>query len=591
MSAQHDIFNYLFRLKLNSWTPLAAEQHKFFNDEEIALLNRSNRTFEPSRRTIVILSFENRFASLGGLAAVVRKFPGALRKAGEKVLLITPLHQGNSAVKNAIASGELIERFTGVKAHICNFSCMIRCYEEVNAAVSTLHIGIEGHFNAGENPYGYDNRETLLFDTLAFCAAVPTALSYLGINEHLLFHAHDWETAPIALFSRCAVISSLLQQVKTVLTLHNSFDSPFPDRFKKLFFNRTFNGDTILQCMLPLLDGPLTTVSTPFAFELRNDPLQRGFFVDHLQRHFAMNPPIGIENGMFGETATRFSQEELESAAKGDFKPLLDRKNMWRKAFFTSEAKETDPRISGHFNDELKHDPSAVIFFMSGRLDPLQKGFDVIFHAFKRLKPGSAYLFFTPTLHTGQEDLSFFNEIAKQSNGRIVIWPFLMPSRQYRTFLQGAGFLLMPSLYEPFGAANEGFLNATPVIARATGGLLAQVHAGKEFEVPSQYARIVPLHHSDEVNGILFKERLEECEAQSQWRSLFELPVKDRMKNPLYVSIVDAATEALNKAITIFSDNDAYGAMLFNGQRYQGYTWKEAAAKYRAVFDVACTRG
>ena len=39
----------------------------------------------------------------------------------------------------------------------------------------------------------------------------------------------------------------------------------------------------------------------------------------------------------------------------------------------------------------------------------------------------------------------------------------------------GATFAVMPSFYEPFGAATEAYLAGTPVIARATGGLTGQV--------------------------------------------------------------------------------------------------------------------
>ncbi len=592
MTKQQEIFNYLFQTKLDSWTPLTSSLHLFFNEQEIALLDRSNRTFQSAQRTIVVLAFENRFASLGGLGAVVRQFPGSLRKQGEKVLLLTPLHLGCDAVKKAIASGKLARRSSGREVNVCNFSGNVSCFEEVDAPVPTWHIGVNGRFCAGDNPYGYSDPEELLFDTLAFCAVVPSVLADLGYVEHLLFHAHDWETAPIALFARCAVISAVIQQVKTVLTLHNSFDAPFPDRFKQLFFNRTFGGPTVLQCMLPFLHGPLTTVSTPFAHELRHDPLQCGVFVDHLQRLFAMNPPLGIENGMFGEPDLPFSEHELAEGRAGNHGPLCERKQEWRESFISIIHKETDQRIAGNLNSASLNDPLVPIFFMSGRLDLMQKGFDTIFHAFKRLKPGSALLFFTPALHNGDDDLSFFTEIADECSGNIMILPFRISSRRYRTFLQGASFLLMPSMYEPFGAASEGLLHGTPLIARATGGLLAQIQPGSDFVLPARYKDIFPAKPVEEKDSIFFKETFSDVEAQKMWRTLLGLPLRRRIENPLYQSIVDAACQAMLDAITIFSDQPAYGSMIWNGlQSVQRYTWEQAAGKYRAVFDAAAFRG
>ncbi|MBN1308582.1 MAG: glycogen/starch synthase [Chitinispirillaceae bacterium] len=592
MSTHHDNFNYLFHTKLDSWTPLTASMHDFFNDEEIGMLDRSNRTFHAEKRTVVILSFENRFALLGGLGAVVRRFPASLRKQGEKVLLLTPLHCGCSAVSKAIAENELVRRFAGVEVHFGNYSCTVSCYQERGAAVPTYHIGVDGRFRAGENPYGYADQNELLYDSLVFCAVVPSVLSYMGHDAHLLFHAHDWETAPIALFARCAVISAVLRQVKTILTLHNSFDAPFPDRFKRLFFNRIFGGCTVLQSMLPFFHGPITAVSTPYAHELRHDPLQRGFFVDHLQRLFSMNPPIGIENGMFGEPTVPLSDHEASAAAEGDYRPLLERKRAWRNSFVRALHREKDPRIIGELNDATLEDPAVPLLFMSGRLDLMQKGFDVVFHAFSRLKPGSAQLFFTPTLHHGDDDLSFFAEGVTQCKGNIVIWPYWIHPRKYRTLLQGASYLIMPSLYEPYGAASEGLLHGTPVIARATGGLLAQLEPGDDFAVPPEYAAIFPGKTAEKRNGIFFKESFPDNEAEKMWRTLLRLPVRQRIDNTLYRSIVDAAYTALTEATGLFADRSAYGSMVFHGlTAVQRNTWDEAARKYRAVYDVSAARG
>lgn len=592
MTTQRDIFNTIFHTKLTSWTPLSAQHHDLFNEEELAVMERSNRTFRSEARTVVLLSSENRFATAGGLGAVVKQLPVSLAEAGESVVLLTPLHRNNPVVQKAIATGALRERCTGLTVRICNYACIVCYYEEVDAQVPTWHIGVEGRFLAGENPYGYTDPEALLLDALVFCAVVPSVLEHLGISEHVLFHAHDWECAPIAVFSRYAVISSVLKQVRTILTLHNSFDAPFPDRLKLRFFNKIFPGHTVLQSMLPFFHGPLTSVSTPFAHELRHDPLQRGFFADHLQQLFRRNPPLGIENGMFGDPKFPFTTTEIEAAQKNNHGPILTKKKKWRTAFLTELRSTDDPRIIGKLDSASLDDPTIPLFFMSGRFDLIQKGFDTVFAAFCALKPGSAQLFFTPTLHNGDDDLSFFSEVADRCRGSVVIWPFKIPVRQYRTFLQGANFLLMPSLYEPFGAASEGFLHGTPVIARATGGLLAQIHPGSEFTVPALYSSLFPPALPRNRNGILYREQFPEREAQQLWRPLLEASLQQRGANPLYRAIVAAAEGALSDACRVVADDQRYGAMILDGLlSVREHSWEIAATKYRSVYDVAVSRG
>ena len=468
---------------------------------------------------------------------------------------------------------------------------MVHCYEEVDAPLPTYHIGINDRFRAGDNPYGYEDSGDLLLDSLAFCAVVPSVCARLGFTSHLLFHAHDWECAAIALFARYAVISSLLEEVRTVLTLHNSFDAPLPVKYQLQFFGKEIAVHTVLQCMLPLLHGPLTTVSTPFAHELRNDPIQCSVFADHLQEHFRRNPPLGIENGMFVIPEKIFSDQALRDAAAGDYELLYGEKQKIREGFFSVIKASRRKKVAGTFSEEVQN--SAVpILFMSGRYDHAQKGFDVIFNAFKRLPKGTVNLFFTPTLHNPDDDLSYFTDIAEEFSGHVVIWPFKVSSQEYMQCLRGASYLVMPSFYEPFGAASEGFLNGTPLLARATGGLLAQVQPEETFTVPPLYQSILPANGKDHANGILYRERFDKAEACKQWRSLLELPLTDRLSNPIYDAMVDAAYEALKKSITYFHDRQRYAMMIYEGlHTARQFTWAKAVEKYRNIFDVASYRG
>ncbi len=592
MSAMHDSFNYLFNTRLDAWTPIRNAVYKFFSQNEIEYLDRDGRTFNYEKSIIIILSFENRLVQVGGLGAVMRHLPEALKKEKENVLLFTPLHRGNSAVREAIDKGDLKVRLRGVELRICNYKTVIGCFEEKGVQVPTFHIDIEGRFLGCDNPYSYEDCEELLFDSLAFCAAVPRILQHLGYTSNVIINAHDWECAPIALFARLAVLSGILQKAKTMLTLNNSFDSPFPGEFKRLFFNRFLDGETVLQSMIPFSHGPIITVSTPYAYELRHDLLQQGFFVDHLQNIFSINPPIGIENGSLGKKSTPFSAKEMMDAEKGDYEPILKRKQAWRTRAMKILLDEKWNRSYGTFRKEFVNNLSIPLFFMSGRLDLMQKGYDAVFYAFRRLEKDRALLLFSPTPCKGNEDLSFFLEIADECKGNIIIWPFFIPAAHYRILLRGASFLIMPSFYEPFGSAGEGLINGTPVIARATGGLLSQLQPGKEYSIPPQYNKIIPEYCSTKKNAILFREIYPDDDEKKQWRTMLRFSLRQRIENPLYCAIVDSVYHALSEAINVFHNPDTYGSMIYNGVRSKGgFSWKETAEKYHKVFKAVSVRG
>jgi glycogen synthase len=390
-----------------------------------------------------------------------------------------------------------------------------------------------------------------------------------------------------------AVISGLLHQARTVLTLHNSFDAPFPASVQRRFFGKALNVDTMLQCSLPLLNGPLIAVSTPFARELSCDPLQKVVFADHLQKMFAMNPPLGIENGIFGEDRRPFTPEALALAGAGKYEKLIVRKNTFKRRFVKALKRTRDHRIIGTIT--LPEDDTATpVFFLAGRLDFKQKGFDIMFHAFARLKRGRAKLFFCPSsMDANSADaLEFFREIADSCAGDVEIWPFKIQKRVYDLFLKGASYLLMPSIYEPFGSANEGLLSGTPLVARATGGLWVQVNSATPVKVPSFYGMMGLDNTKGPPTGILYREADGDEETGIAWRNLLDLPVREREGLPLYESLVNAAHGGLKNAISLYSRPEKYARLLVNCvKEVQKFSWDKAAGKYRQLYDVATNRG
>jgi len=590
-------FDHVFQTKLQSWTRLGFAAQSFFSLQEFNRLNKIAQSFDASSRTIVFTFFENNYASLGGLAAIAKNLPKFMKNGGESVVFISPFHRNNKRIKKAYEAGNFVTIFEAAPITCANFSAALSCLQDITADVPSYFCSIDDHFTAETDPYAYGDPSLLAQDALVFCAAVPLMLSRLGFKNNVLIHAHDWECSAVALTSQMAVLREDLTNAKTVLTLHNSYDAALPAGLMAEFFGRTVPADTFLQTFIPLLSGPLTTVSTPFAHELRFDPLQTGVFTGHLQGVFSKNPPIGIENGLFGNPTPPFSREALALCEKKDFSLLLKEKAALRKDLQSRVHSEQRGHVMGKLEFPDHADDHLPVFFMTGRPDFMQKGFDSMLLGFQKLKRGTAKLFFGLNIESkssGIEDrpelAAFLQDVERECRGDIVIWPFRIPSDHYAALLRGASFQLMPSFYEPFGSATEGFISGTPVVARGTGGLWAQVEACNKTPIPEFYGNL--FKHAAEAakpNGILYRERYSETHYEIDWNSILKLPLSKRHTIALYRSIIDGAHEGLKNAVEIFSDPARYGELIVNGfKSLSCFRWSDSVEKYVKIYDSAC---
>lgn len=588
------IYHSRFNSQIDAWTPVRAQYHSMFSDYETEALSSSANAYESRKRRVVILAFENRYAALGGLSSVTKYLPRYLSESGERVVFITPFHKNNAAIRKACSSGEINKAFSGPDCGFGAFKGSVTCYKETRTPIVTYHVYIEGFFEADPDPYCYEDKTRLLEDSFAFCSVVPFVLEQLNIKENVLVHANDWETAPVALSIKLAVLNRVIESAKTVFTLHNSYDSEIPDGKSDYFFGRTSYGKSVLQMSLPLLDAPLTTVSEPFAYELMHDPLQNGVFANHLQECFSKNPPVGISNGLFDTAGMMFSKRAVSDAERGKTGTLLKTKETFRLNLLQMVKEADDKRIIGRLCFNRNKD-TVPLFLLSGRLDMMQKGYDIIFHAFKKLKRGSAKLIFSPSnlpLDNGQE-YRFFIDSVNEAEGDITIWPFIIPENLYLQFLSGSSFLIMPSFYEPFGAATEGFINGTPVIARGTGGLWAQVKSMYPCHVPSYFHNFFNNEKAVSLgpSGILYREDYDEGDIEREWKLIFSASLKERSSSKLYCSMADAAHKALQSAVTIFKNKEKYAKLIVNGFGMLSlFDWRDTINKYRKIYDCVSRR-
>ncbi len=555
----------------------------FFTHEEISRLESARARVNAAQATIAYCVYENPFARSGGVYAVADNSCGWLSRHGRSVVAISPLH---ARLRTAPREADL--RSIGY-CHVpfAGRSVPVTLLEHVRGGVRWVLPHSENFFlaeggSSGTDPYLYGNPGQLLSDSLFFCAALPHVLAALGLRDNVIGHLQDWETASAALTLKAALLDGVLGSAAVVLTSHNPYDQGLPWHALQSISHRSYQGlerlHTVYQYMLPLTDAPITTVSRTFAEELCHDPLQCEVFADHLQGVFRRHGLIGVDNGLFGEMQPPYPTREVRAAETGDPAGILQRKLQKRRAMLTALAAYRDDRIVGHL-DGGEGAPltgladNVPVFLMFGRLDPAQKGFDVLCRAIEALPRGRTRWIFTPIVSSAAPRAFFDDlaELAADRPGEVVVYPFRM-EQGYREAMAGASYAVMPSLYEPFGGATEPYLAGTPVVARATGGLVQQV---TDIDVDPQSG-----------TGIVYREHGD----AAGWRAVqAAITPAQRMTVPIYGAMVASLAAALTRAADIYRAEPVhYGRMLAAGySRAEQFSWERTAAEYQKVYEMA----
>lgn len=466
-----------------------------------------------------------------------------------------------------------------------------------------------------------NNSEKLAEDALFFSIATPMALVELVKSGKIpagkmIVHMQDWETASIAKAFRITRTSPALPSVRCVLTIHNPYDKPLSALNSPLVCDFAAHlgfamNASILQQVIPLLDAPVSTVSASFAHELRNEVLYTQVFCPHLQAAFKEKGLVGIDNGIFGAATLPFSPEAFGKAERGDYGLLLAEKREKRMQlakvlddYQRDTAARGDAMVWGGPLD--LSDPGLPVFFLIGRDDPRQKGFDVMVEAIRMLPRGKArYIFAVMPGDEGLPGLQFMQRLAEEHPGEVCVLPSRVTKPVFEALRQGSSFLVMGSMYEPFGAANEGYLSGMPVVARATGGLIQQVSPHPECmeneALLSLYGRhLVRLYHSagDRPSGILFREHVDFADEVEGWRELIDCgywnqnPKGDRIEGRQHILLFRrmalSAAAALQMAMRVYANPSHYAGMIMNGwAMLDKFKWSRAIEGYhRWLYDA-----
>lgn len=354
------------------------------------------RNVDLKAATIVIASWENRFAAAGGVRAVTQEYAKHLTSQKRKVRIVTPLHTGLRTPPGALRPVSVFWFDFGGERR------QVEVFESEWAEVTWVYVHCESFFSAdggrdGSNPYLYEDDDRgesranasprLVRDCLFYAAILPKVLAALHIVDNVVLHLQDWETVGVALPVKAAILRKEITRAICVLALHNPYDkyldsdgwAQLTDRPKP-----TKPPPTFLGRMLPLLDAPPATVSREFAIDLVTDPLQTTHLADHLLDQFKKFGIIGVDNGEFERVNPPFSSIAIAEAQGGRPKEIRQEKQKLRDAMIRTMKDYQPAERWGNVNfAELKDD--VPVFMCVGRLDPGQKGFDVAARAIEML--------------------------------------------------------------------------------------------------------------------------------------------------------------------------------------------------------------
>jgi len=543
---------------------------------------------------IAFVSYETPFAPAGGVAAVMGKLPTAMSGLGAgDVTVVTPFHhkikKTADLAPTLTVAAELDVRFQSRKIHV-------RVMRGTSGYLF-LQADDADFFAGSPHPYRVTDSK-LRRDALFFGVAAWQALERVDGKTPWVLMLQDWEAATTALAA-----SRATRRPRMVLTLHNSYDTAVTDDQLADFdiSPAACPGQTVLTRALRFMERKVPTVSGQFALDLLSDPLQSKVLADQLAAPLS-GRLIGVNNGPFADL--EMPPHVLASAVREDFAPLADWKSDNRSRALKALrgfAPSSERPFWGNRDQMLETASNSLPWFvMAGRDDPRQKGYDVAAEAVRSfLKAGglACFFFFPMPGDEGLAGLSFLKSLAEECPSFVSVFPFRW-EEGFSATLRGASFGLMPSFYEPFGMANEFYLNGTLGIGRATGGIAQQIvplRGCASFSLAAE--AIANRWHASSARptGLLYSEALEAGEAIEGWKRINDAAyergehstqrVESRRSLPLFQSMVTELFVALRDGCRVSRDPGLYGQMLVEGVRYieKGFSWQRAAREYGRV--------
>jgi glycogen synthase len=537
-----------------------------------------------NQATIVLCSYENPWAKAGGLFAVVREYATYIKHTlNRNVIILSPCHALGTVSSSVVGTTEIGFGKNNHQAAVHKVTQL-----DVAGPGKSLdwHLIQSDHFfNAdggagGQSSYAYSNdlddpeESKILRDSLFFSRCVPHVLKVLGLDQNVVVHMQDWQTALATVTIKDALEDGILKSAVCVLSMHNPYDHGLSLKTWSLLTNRILPKDkvqTVFRRVIPLLDAPPATVSREFAKDLISDDLQTLYFADHLQDSFKEHGIVGVDNGPFDRPFPAFGD--------GD---VLAQKLKLRRRMLSVLGGYNDQRIMGRLEGQLGESVESLaddipFFVMTGRLDPRQKGFDILTHAIRAYFRSGRDARFLLAADPGDAPPAFLyglQQVASMFLGKVMVCAF----RMTQAFLEsqaGCTFSVWPSFYEPFGGVSEFYLKGSPAIARSTGGLRQQV-----FDIDQ----------TKKGTGLVYETK--RCKSRAEWQKIMDAPSPAaRIGHEVYDDHVSQLTNTLIRATEIYQQRPKlYAQMLKNlFEATQQFSWERAWSEYSHLYSTART--
>jgi glycogen synthase len=541
---------------------------------------------------LAFVTYETPYAPCGGIAAVMGRLPAHVRVASRlETVVFTPFHHRLEKMSSLGRSheGSFGVLFDGKMTVVHIFR-----HDDLNTKVPFYFLLPEDtRFFAGQrHPYDVSSGD-LVRDALFFGRAVAQAIHVVHPGERWTLFLQDWEAATTAL-----AFAGQPDAQRSFITLHNSYDaSPTPHELWQAGINpQATSGYTVLQRALEVTDRAVFTVSGQYARDLTEETLQTRVFAPQLQGALHSRV-VGVDNGPFVDLA--LSPEIVADASSGERASLLAWKGTNRQAFLAALDKlkpSADKPVWGDISAFDRDD--APWFVMAGRDDPRQKGYDVAAKAaamFLDQGGDGRFLFFPVPGDEGRPGLAFLERLAERYPENVLAFPFLF-REGFFSALRAAAFGIMPSLYEPFGMANEFYLNGTAGIGRATGGITQQIAPLRSAACFSAAVeRRSGRWHSPSAipTGLLFREPDGWEFEQSDWAQInagqyaVGRPgpdrVEERSRYQIFNNLADELRVALVDGARIVRQHpEIYCRLVTAGIAHiqQNFSWERAAQEY-----------
>jgi len=555
------------------------------------------------KQRVAVVTYETPHARGGGIAAVLGHQPALLRTVlGQSVPVITPRHRKAADMKR-LPNDEI--RTLGsldVRCPVGQVVMEVQFYNNTNTYfldVADPRLTPQA-FPGDPTPYsikipGTNAADVLLRDALLFGVGVPRALKIIDPDtESWILLLQDWQAATVAF---CSTEHALF------LTLHNSYDSgAVPDRTLRDYDIDPAlcpgpvgtNAGSVLERAIPRCRTPIFTVSQQFAADLTTDTFQTRVMADHLQRLLSARGVQGIDNGPFVA-----SPPEFFAALDPPDPAKVKAWKSGQRALATEALREFEPGPGKpRWGDTRRFDfGSHVWFIMAGRDDTRQKGYDVAASAVRVYlsRGGKAqFLFYPIPGDEGADGLSFLERLALDFPEHVLVFPGFFPG--FEAVLRGASFGLMPSLYEPFGMANEFYLKGVAVVARTTGGIIQQVvplRACGSFSAAVWDKCASYYSFSSPPTGILFREADDISARVIDWKRINTASyltdgrgrdrLQDRENLPLFQSMSEELCIGIADAVRLSTENpQLYFSMIIAGALHvqRSFSWVQNANQY-----------